>query len=35
MDDEVRHLLSQVLREVPVREMIEAAAGFGPARRPG
>jgi hypothetical protein len=33
MGDEVRHLLSQVLREVPVQEMIEEAAGFGPARR--
>jgi hypothetical protein len=29
MGDEVQHLLSQVLVEVPVQEMIEAAAGLG------
>jgi hypothetical protein len=28
MGDEVRHLLSQVLREVPVQEMIAEAAGL-------
>jgi hypothetical protein len=33
MGDLVQHLLSQVLVEVPVQEMIEEAAGFGPARR--
>jgi hypothetical protein len=33
MGDEVQYLLSQILVEVPVQEMIEQAAGLGPARR--
>jgi predicted DNA-binding transcriptional regulator AlpA len=35
MADLVVHLPSQVLVVVPVQEMIEAAAGFGLAQRPG